>query len=145
MPGAGPHRHGAVGQARHRIPLLRPRRYPDAWFDALDLDRVTVVGHDWGATLGFHWASRHPDRVAAIAVMEAIVRPIGWDEFVEAGRDLWRAFRTPEVGEKLICEQNVFVGTCAQARRRRVRTASRRSPRARLIPDTTLLQACPGR
>src|SRR5271169_1322327 len=32
-------------------------RYLDAWFDALGLTRnVTLVGHDWGGALGFHWA-----------------------------------------------------------------------------------------
>jgi haloalkane dehalogenase len=86
-------------------------RYLDAWFDTLDLDRVTLVGHDWGAALGFHWASRHPDRVAAIAFMEAIVRPITWDEFVEVARALFQAFRTPFMGEKLILDQNQFMET----------------------------------
>ncbi len=36
-------------------------RYLDAWFDTLELtENVTLVGHDWGAALGFHWAHRHP-------------------------------------------------------------------------------------
>ena len=39
-------------------------RYLDAWFDALDLDRVVLVGHDWGGALAFDWATRHPDRSA---------------------------------------------------------------------------------
>jgi haloalkane dehalogenase len=86
-------------------------RYLDAWFDVLDLQRVTLVGHDWGAALGFHWASRHPERVAAIAFMEAIVRPINWDEFPEVARALFQAFRTPRMGEKLILDQNQFVET----------------------------------
>ena len=39
-------------------------RYLDAWFDALDLrENITLVLHDWGSALGFHWASRHPERV----------------------------------------------------------------------------------
>jgi haloalkane dehalogenase len=86
-------------------------RYLDAWFDALDLQRVTLVGHDWGAALGFHWANRHPERVAAIAFMEAIVKPITWDEFAEVARALFQAFRTPRMGEKLILEQNQFMET----------------------------------
>ena len=82
-------------------------RYLDAWFDNLGLDRVTLVGHDWGAALGFHWASRHEDRVAAIAFMEAIVRPITWEEFPEIARALFQAFRTPLMGEQLILEQTL--------------------------------------
>ena len=53
-------------------------RYLDAWFEALALRDVTLVVHDWGSALGFHWARRHPERVRALAYMEAIVRPVTW-------------------------------------------------------------------
>jgi pimeloyl-ACP methyl ester carboxylesterase len=36
-----------------------------ALLDALDLDRVHVIGHDWGALLGFQLCLRHPSRVGA--------------------------------------------------------------------------------
>jgi len=85
------------------------RRYLDAFFDALELKRVTLVLHDWGTALGFDWARRHPDRVTAIAFMEAIVREMKWSDFVENARELFQSFRTPGVGEKLILEDNVFV------------------------------------
>jgi haloalkane dehalogenase len=84
-------------------------RYLDAWFDALGLERVTLVGHDWGGALGFHWGCRHPDRLRAVAFMETIVRPISWDEFPEAGREIFAGFRTPGTGEQLILDQNLFV------------------------------------
>ena len=84
-------------------------RYLDNWFDQLELDAVTLVIHDWGSALGFDWAYRHPERVVGIAFMEAIVRPLSWDEWPEASRELFRGFRTPGVGEKLILEKNVFV------------------------------------
>jgi haloalkane dehalogenase len=84
-------------------------RYLDAWFDALALSRVTLVVHDWGSALGFHWARRHPERVAAIAFMEAIVKPLTWAEWPEQAREVFRGFRTPGVGEKLIFERNVFI------------------------------------
>jgi haloalkane dehalogenase len=84
-------------------------RYLDAWFDALSLERVTLVLHDWGSALGFHWARRHPDRVAAIAFMEAIVKPLTWGEWPERAREVFRGFRTPGLGEKLIFEKNVFI------------------------------------
>jgi haloalkane dehalogenase len=31
-------------------------RYLDAWLDALELDDITFVGHDWGGAPAFHWA-----------------------------------------------------------------------------------------
>src|SRR5690242_8376844 len=39
-----------------------------AMFDALDLDRVTVVGQDWGGLIGLRLAAEHPERVARIVV-----------------------------------------------------------------------------
>lgn len=86
-------------------------RYLDAWFDELGLTRdVTLVVHDWGSALGFHWARRHPERVRAIAYMEAIVRPRAWTDFVEGRDRLFRAMRSDE-GERLVLEQNFFVET----------------------------------
>jgi haloalkane dehalogenase len=84
-------------------------RYLDAWFEALGLTRdVTLVVHDWGSALGFHWARRHPDRVRALVYMEAIVRPVSWGEWPETARKIFQAMRTP-AGEEMILERNVFV------------------------------------
>ena len=84
-------------------------RYLDAWFEALGLTRdVTLVVHDWGSALGFHWARRHPDRVRALVYMEAIVRPVSWSEWPETARKIFQAMRTP-AGEEMILERNVFV------------------------------------
>jgi haloalkane dehalogenase len=70
---------------------------------------VTLVIHDWGSALGIYWARRHPDRVVAIAMMEAIVEPIAWSQFPEAFVPLFEAFRTQGVGEKLVLEENQFI------------------------------------
>ncbi len=84
-------------------------RYLDAWFDALEInENVTLVGHDWGSALGFYWAYRHPERVKGIAYMEAIVRPLIWDEMPEASRALFQALRSPS-GEEMVLQKNVFV------------------------------------
>jgi len=84
-------------------------RYLDTWFDRLRLaDDVTLVLHDWGSALGFHWARRHPERVRAIAYMEAIVRPMTWDEWPESARNVFRALRS-EAGEEMVLEKNFFV------------------------------------
>ena len=73
-------------------------RYLDAWFDAIVPARpVTLVVHDWGSALGFHRAYRHPDQVAAIAYMEAIVQPMSWEGFGEAG-GIFRALRSMRRG-----------------------------------------------
>ncbi len=84
-------------------------RYLDAWFDALKIDQVTLVIHDWGSALGIHWAKRNPGRVTGIAMSEAIIREWEWSEWSDDFANLFRAFRTPGVGEKLILEENVFI------------------------------------
>jgi len=84
-------------------------RYLDAWFETMDLtDDVTLVVHDWGSALGFHWARRHPDRVAGIVYMEAIVRPVSWAEWPENARKVFQGMRSP-AGEEMVLQKNVFV------------------------------------
>jgi haloalkane dehalogenase len=57
-------------------------RYFDAWFDALALDDVVLIGHDLGGgALAFDWATRHPGRASGVAFFETIVRPMAWDDF----------------------------------------------------------------
>jgi haloalkane dehalogenase len=82
-------------------------RYLDSWFDAMNLSKAILVVHDWGSALGFYRAYRHPDQIAAIAYMEAVVRPFSWDDFGEAG-GVFRALRSSE-GEHLALDQNFFV------------------------------------
>lgn len=84
-------------------------RYLDAWFDALGLDRVVLVGHDWGGALAFDFAARHPGRVRGIAFTETIVKPMSWEEFPEGGRELFRAIKTEGVGESMILDDNLMI------------------------------------
>ncbi|MEU7835362.1 haloalkane dehalogenase [Nonomuraea sp. NPDC049129] len=84
-------------------------RFLDAWFDALDLQDVVLVGHDWGGALAFDWATRHPGRVRGIAFTETIVKPMTWEEFPEGGRELFRAIKTEGVGEAMILDDNAFL------------------------------------
>nr|QKY12182.1 HKU-1 CoV spike protein receptor binding domain [synthetic construct] len=84
-------------------------RFMDAFIEALGLEEVVLVIHDWGSALGFHWAKRNPERVKGIAFME-FIRPIPtWDEWPEFARETFQAFRTTDVGRKLIIDQNVFI------------------------------------
>jgi haloalkane dehalogenase len=85
------------------------QRYLDAWFEALGLARdVTLVVHDWGSALGFHWARRHPDALRGLVYMEAIVRPLTWDEWPEPARKVFQAMRSP-AGDEMVLQKNVFV------------------------------------
>jgi len=84
-------------------------RYLDAWFDALGLDDIVLIGHDWGGALAFDWAARHPGRVRGIAFTETIVKPMSWQEFPESGRELFQSIKTPGTGEAMILDQNMFI------------------------------------
>lgn len=77
---------------------------------ALGADRrVTLVLHDWGSALGFHWARLHPKLVRGIAYMEAIVMPLpSWADWPEKARGIFQGFRSPK-GEDLILRRNMFV------------------------------------
>lgn len=70
--------------------------------------QITLVVHDWGSALGFDWACRNPGRVRGIAYMEAIVKPMAWDEFNQRARPVFEGFRSP-AGEEMILQKNMFV------------------------------------
>jgi haloalkane dehalogenase len=74
----------------------------------MELRDVTLVVHDWGSALGFHWAYRHPDRVRGLVYMESIVRPLTWAEWPENARKIFQGMRSP-AGEDLVLQKNVFV------------------------------------
>ena len=84
-------------------------RYLDAWFAAVGLtQKITLVVHDWGSALGFHWAYRNRAAVKGIAYMEAIVTPLRWDEWPENARNIFQLMRSP-AGEELVLQKNIFV------------------------------------
>ena len=85
-------------------------RYLDGLLQALGItEKVTLVIHDWGSALGFHWAQNHPDAVRGIAYMEAVVMPLPtWDDWPEKARGIFQGFRSPK-GEDLILNRNLFI------------------------------------
>lgn len=86
-------------------------RYLDAWFEGLGLTRnVILVLHDWGAALGFYRTCRHPDQIAGIAYMEAMVRPRFWSDMPDERVAVFKKLRGPE-GEAMVMESNFFVET----------------------------------
>jgi haloalkane dehalogenase len=85
-------------------------KYVEGFIEKLGLRNITLVIHDWGSALGFHYAMRHESNVKGIAFMEAIVMPVpSWEAFPARARAMFQAFRTPEVGWDLIVNQNAFV------------------------------------
>jgi haloalkane dehalogenase len=86
-------------------------RYLEAWLDAVAPDgELVLVGHDWGGALAQDWAARRgAGRVAGLALVETFLRPMRWQEMVPQAAEMFRAFRTPGVGEQMVLEENLFI------------------------------------
>jgi haloalkane dehalogenase len=94
--------------------------YIDAFIEAMALENITFVVHDWGSSLGLDYAARHPDNVKAIAYMEAVIPPLAGigmrlDEMPQVLQDFFVPLRTDGVGQAMLIEQNFFVEFALQA------------------------------
>ena len=104
-----------IGMGRSDKPAIGYRyddhyAYLEGFIDALGLEGVTLVLHDWGSVLGFRYAMEHESRIRAIAFMEANVRPrYSWEEFEGPAGELFRQFRTPGIGWDMLVEQNMMI------------------------------------
>jgi haloalkane dehalogenase len=84
-------------------------RYLQAFIEALQLDDVILILHDWGSALGLDWARRHPTRIRGLALME-FLRPFPtWLDLGPWAYEFLRAFRDPVMGRKLIIDDNAFI------------------------------------
>ncbi len=92
-----------------RYRFIEQRRYLDAFLDALDVNEDVILAvHDWGSALGFDWARRHPDRVAGIVYMDAMLEPVAFSEMSLIGRVMISLIRS-RLGEWIILDHNFFV------------------------------------
>lgn len=72
-----------------------------ALMDALALDRVTLVLHDFGGPLGLAWAVENPDRVERLVILNTFAGSI--PAGVDRGALLWiRIMGAPALGELLV-------------------------------------------
>ena len=83
-------------------------RYFEAFIEALGLDRLVLVLHDWGSALGLDWARRHQERVRGLALMEFILSIPTWLDVASPGREIFQAFRSDQ-GRKLLIDENRFI------------------------------------
>lgn len=98
-----------AGDGPERYTFQVAYEHVDGLLEAIGADAdVTLVLHDWGTALGFHWAHRHPQAVRGIAYMEGIVCPVEWEDWPEAARGIFQGFRSAK-GEELCLERNMFV------------------------------------
>jgi pimeloyl-ACP methyl ester carboxylesterase len=77
--------------------------------DAYGLARAHVVGHDWGAAVGWNLAGRHPDRVATLTAVSvphpaSHARAIRDDEDQQRRSGYLAVFRRPDAEDLLLAD-----------------------------------------
>ena len=85
------------------------KKYFDACLEELGIhENITLVIHDWGSALGFHWAQEHPSQVKGICYMEGIVTPLIWEDWNQDAKAIFQGFRS-EAGTEMILRKNLFI------------------------------------
>ncbi len=84
-------------------------KYVEGFIEQLGLENITLVIHDWGSGLGFHYAMRNEANVNGIAFMEAMLVTSTWEDFPKDFKTGFRMFRTPGVGWAMIVAMNAFL------------------------------------
>jgi len=85
-------------------------KYIQGFIEELDLDNITLVIHDWGSAIGFHYAMRHENKIKGIAFMEAHIKPMKWEDWpVGYSLSFKYLFRNPFIGWFLISVMNIFL------------------------------------
>lgn len=99
---AGEGLYGVDDQARHLA----------AFADALGLEGVIVVGHDWGAGIGLMYAAANAQEVAAFAFFEGSMPPVyprgAYADMPERVAGMFQALRGDEVN---VLERNMWLDT----------------------------------
>jgi haloalkane dehalogenase len=83
--------------------------YLDAFIKKMELKNVTLVLHDWGSGMGFHYANLNRNNIKAIAFMEAMYDAPTLYDMPFSIRMMLKMVRNPFFGSLLVQGANVFV------------------------------------
>ncbi len=83
-------------------------KYVEGFIEKMGLKNITLVIHDWGSALGFHYAMRHEDNIKGLAFLEAVFMPARYDELGPELAEFFQTVRGPNSRELLI-DQNMFL------------------------------------
>lgn len=84
----------------------------DDLLESLGLNAAVVVAHDWGGPTGLFWATRHPERVAGLFLVNTLAHEVR-SERLAGGRRMplpmpLHLFRTPAFGKLLVQGVDAF-------------------------------------
>ncbi|MEZ4270811.1 MAG: alpha/beta fold hydrolase [Myxococcota bacterium] len=77
----------------------------DRLIEHLQLEKFTLIVHDWGGMIGFAWAAAHPERLANLVVMNTAAFPLPAAKRLPLSLKL---ARTPGLGALLVRGLNAF-------------------------------------
>lgn len=83
--------------------------YIDTFITKMELKNIILVIQDCGSGIGFHYANRFRMNVTGIVFFEAIIRPITWKDPNLIERFLFKRFRHPKRGHKMIVKKHFFI------------------------------------
>jgi haloalkane dehalogenase len=97
-----------IGMGRSGKPDLEYRffdhvKYLEGFIERLGLSNVTLVIHDWGGVLGFHYAMRHPGNIKGVAFMETFLKPMPrMEELPQPLREFFQVVKSPGSYDRLM-------------------------------------------
>ncbi|MBW4636385.1 MAG: haloalkane dehalogenase [Iphinoe sp. HA4291-MV1] len=92
--------------------------YIEGFIDALGLQNITLVTHEWGAVLGSEYALRHEDNICGVVFIEVTIprsSEFPRSEVIENITPIFECFRDPIQGPKVVIEENQFIETLLPA------------------------------
>jgi len=88
--------------------------YLDAFIKKLGLKNVTLVLHDWGSGMGFHYANLNRDNIKAIAFMEAMYDAPTLFDMPASIKIALKMIRAPFLGWLMVNVANMFINKMLQ-------------------------------
>ena len=84
-------------------------KHLEAFIATLGLKNVTLVLHDWGSIMGFHYANTHRENIKAIAFMEASIQAPNFDGMPASVRFAFAGLRNPVLGPLMVKQANILI------------------------------------
>ena len=84
-------------------------KFVKSFIEGLELDNITLVIHDWGSGLGFHYGMENEKKIKGIAFMESIIKPVSWSVFPKDFKMGFKLMRAPFIGWFMVSVMNVFL------------------------------------
>jgi haloalkane dehalogenase len=83
--------------------------YLEAFIEKLELKNITLVLHDWGSGLGFHYANLNREKIKGIAFMEAMTKTFEFNHLTLDLQIAMKMMRAPVIGWLMVNVANVFI------------------------------------